>query len=207
MTDQSTTQQLFAALKPEDGTSANAINDASHSAEARWPLLKSLAPEKWGIAPTLSEEEKLNRKQLETLPVVTRRPAASEPNINTQLANALNRMLEPKMQVSISPESATLATSASVSQAASADQEFKENASAEPMPSPLPPLRQPNITPTQQIEAVYSAAPPIASPPSTIVQKDADSVESILNRIERAHAPASVVTSKVPGFLARLGKR
>jgi hypothetical protein len=96
MNNLSATQGLFATLKPDDGTSSTAVNEASHSAEQRWPLLKSLGPEKWSIAPTLSEEEKLQRKQLEPMPTVARRPAASEPNINTQLANALNRMIEPK---------------------------------------------------------------------------------------------------------------
>jgi hypothetical protein len=102
MNNLSATQGLFATLKPDDGTSSTAVNEASHSAEQRWPLLKSLGPEKWSIAPTLSDEEKRNRKQLEPMPTVARRPAASEPNINTQLANALNRMIEPKPQANAS---------------------------------------------------------------------------------------------------------
>jgi hypothetical protein len=89
-------QQLFAALKAQDGTSAQAINDAATAAEQRWPLLKSLAPQKWAIATPLSDEEKLKRSLLEPIEIVNRKPAASAPNINAQLANALNRMVAKK---------------------------------------------------------------------------------------------------------------
>jgi hypothetical protein len=77
MTNITPTQQLFAALKPEDSSSPRAINEATQAAEERWPLLKSLAPEKWAIAPALSEDEKLRRNRLEPIEVVTRKPAAS----------------------------------------------------------------------------------------------------------------------------------
>jgi hypothetical protein len=96
MTNLTPTQQLFAVLKPEDSSSQKAINQATQAAEQRWPLLKSLAPEKWAIAPALSDEEKLRRNRLEPIELITRKPAASAPNINVQLANALNRMVASK---------------------------------------------------------------------------------------------------------------
>jgi hypothetical protein len=183
MNNLSVTQQLFAALKPEDGTSRNAIDEASQSAEARWPLLKSLATEKWVLAPPLSDEEKLNRQQLEPMPNVTRRPAASEPNINTQLANALNRMIEsttqPQAQPQAQPKTPSVKPSASISQPATA--------------------------PAPKTEAFYSPPPPNALPAA--LRLDEDSIMSILDRIERAHAPASSAPPKATGFLARLGKK
>jgi hypothetical protein len=180
MNNFSATQGLFATLKPDDGTSATAVNEASHSAEQRWPLLKSLAPEKWAIAPPLSTEEKLNRKQLEPMPALTRRPAASELNINTQLANALNRMIEPKPT-----------TQASMS--------------TTPLPTPVPPSRPPSVDAPTPRQVVYQTAPPTVELPVTT--QEHKSIESILNRIERAHMPEPTSTEKVPAFLARLGKR
>jgi hypothetical protein len=183
MNNLSATQGLFATLKPDDGTSTTAVNEASHSAEQRWPLLKSLGPEKWSIAPTLSEEEKLNRKQLEPMPTVARRPAASEPNINTQLANALNRMIEPKPT-----------TEASIS----------------PMPLPMPTPAHPSSPPSGVDASLpkqegYSPALPFSEPP--VRTQEHKSIASILNRIERAHMPAPTTAEKIPAFLARLGKR
>jgi hypothetical protein len=95
MTNTTPTQQLFAALKPEDSSSQKSTDEATHAAEQRWPLLKSLTPEKWAIAPALSEEEKLHRNRLAPIEVVNRKPAASAPNLNAQIANALNRMSAP----------------------------------------------------------------------------------------------------------------
>jgi hypothetical protein len=180
MNNLSATQGLFATLKPDDGTSSMAVNEASHSAEQRWPLLKSLGPEKWSIAPTLSDEEKRNRKQLEPMPTVARRPAASEPNINTQLANALNRMIEPKPT-----------THASIP------------------PTPLPKSANASLPPTVDVslpkQDAHPAALHIAEP--TVRTQEHESIVSILNRIERAHMPAPTGTEKIPAFLARLGKR
>jgi hypothetical protein len=180
MNNFSATQGLFATLKPDDGTSATAVNEASHSAEQRWPLLKSLAPEKWAIAPPLSAEEKLNRKQLEPMPALTRRPAASELNINTQLANALNRMIEPKPT-----------TQASMP--------------ATPLPSPAHSSAPSGVDASPPKQDVYLPASPLPAQP--VRKQDNESIVSILNRIERAHMPAPTSTDKVPAFLARLSKR
>jgi hypothetical protein len=182
MNNFSATQGLFATLKPDDGTSATAVNEASHSAEQRWPLLKSLAPEKWAIAPPLSTEEKLTRKQLEPMATVTRRPAASAPNINTQLANALNRMVEPKATTQASMPTTPM-----------------------PVTTPVPPPRPPSVDAPTPRQVVYQAAPPTVELP--VRTQEHNSIESILNRIERAHMPAPTSTEKVPAFLARLGKR
>jgi hypothetical protein len=161
--------ELFAALKPEDSTSPRAINEATLAAEQRWPLLKSISPQKWEIAAALSGEEKSKRARLEPIEAVTRRSPASTPNISAQLANALNRMVsvKPNLQVPLLKKAPM--------------QEIT------PAPISIPPLT------------------PVAAPHSP--KAGADSITSVLHRIEQANSPVSITVEKVPGFLSRLGKR
>jgi hypothetical protein len=171
-------QQLFAALKAQDGTSTQAINEAASAAEQRWPLLKSLSPQKWAIAPALSNEEKLKRSRLEPIEVVNRKPAASTPNINAQLANALNRMAISKpIEPVLSPTPSTAPT---------------------PVASKAPLATTPPLQTEAEIKPVAASKP---------AQLSDNSITATLQRIEQAHAPKEPNTSKVPGFLSRLGKR
>lgn len=179
-------QQLFAALKAQDGTSTEAVNEAASAAEQRWPLLKSLSPQKWAIAPALSNEEKLKRSRLEPIEVVNRKPAASTPNINAQLANALNRMAisKPTEPVPLLVPSPTPSTA--------------------PTTAPTPVASKPPLATTPPLQADAEIKPVAASKPA---QLSDNSIVATLQRIEQAHAPKEPNTSKVPGFLSRLGKR
>jgi hypothetical protein len=162
--------QIIAALKAEDGTSQTALNAAAAAAEKRWPLLKSIAPQKWDIAPNLTPNEKANRNMRDPVDPVIRKPAASAPNINAQLASALNRMnpVKTKPKAGVVPAITPLTVARTTSP-----------------PAPTPPL---------------AAEHPESSAPS-------DSIQAVLLRIEQAHLPAQTERTKVPGFLARLGKR
>jgi hypothetical protein len=171
-------QQLFAALKAEDGTSPNAMNAAAIAAEQRWPLLKSLAPQKWALAPTLSDQEKQKRALLDPIEVVVRKPAASAPNLNVQIANALHRM-NPLKRKSIENEPALTEV---------------QNVLPTEVTAPV-------LTPT-----ITPAATPATSRPSATAPKD-DSLAAVLQRVEQAYEPVTEYKARVPGFLARLGKR
>jgi hypothetical protein len=183
-------QQLFAALKAEDGTSPNAMNEAAQAAERRWPLLKSLAPQKWALAPTLSDQEKQKRALLDPIEVVVRKTVASAPNLNTQIANALHRM-NPLKRNLIEKELAAVEV---------------QNASPHeplPVPSPMPPVAP------SPVPIVVSQAPPPQVPTSisTPISAKDDSLAAVLQRVERAYEPVTEYKARVPGFLARLGKR
>jgi hypothetical protein len=174
-------QQIIATLKAEDGTSPSAMTAAAAAAEQRWPLLKSLTPEKWAIAPSLSETEKTHRNLIEPIETVVRKTSASAPNINVQLANALNRMNPAKAKpVEKKPIVETMAVQATT-------------------PSiTIPPV--PAVTTTAPVAAPMPEALSTPSP-------QGDSIQAILLRVEQAHKPAASPRTKVPGFLARLGKR
>jgi hypothetical protein len=178
------TGQIITSLKADDGTSRTAMNAAACAAEQRWPLLKSLTPGKWAIAPTLTGDEKTHRNLVEPVAVVVRKTAASVPNINAQLANALNRM-NPVKAKPLSPP-AVLTSTRMVAPAVDVTSVISPN---------VPANLSPNLPP---------------NPPS-IVQPNAlaldDSIQAVLQRVEKAHQPTPDVRTKVPGFLARLGKR
>jgi hypothetical protein len=182
--------QIIAALKAEDGTSQTALNAAAAAAEQRWPLLKSLTPQKWAIAPTLTADEKTNRNMLGPVDTVIRKPAASAPNINAQLASALNRMNPVKTK-----------PKAVVVQAIT------------PPPVPTPAIEKPAaVAPAvAPITVARTTLPPAPTPPLAAAQPESnaqsDSIQAVLHRIEQAHLPAQTERTKVPGFLARLGKR
>jgi hypothetical protein len=190
--------QIIAALKAEDGTSQTALNAAAAAAEQRWPLLKSLTPQKWAIAPTLTADEKTNRNMLGPVDTVIRKPAASAPNINAQLASALNRMNPVKTK-----------PKAVVVQAIT------------PPPVPTPAIEKPAaVAPTvapavapamAPITVARTTLPPAPTPPLASAQPESnaqsESIQAVLHRIEQAHLPAQTERTKVPGFLARLGKR
>jgi hypothetical protein len=182
--------QIIAALKAEDGTSQTALNAAAAAAEQRWPLLKSLTPQKWAIAPTLTADEKTNRNMLGPVDTVIRKPAASAPNINAQLASALNRMNPVKTK-----------PKAVVVQAIT------------PPPVPTAAIEKPAaVAPAvAPITVARTTLPPAPTPPLAAAQPESnaqsDSIQAVLHRIEQAHLPAQTERTKVPGFLARLGKR
>ncbi len=206
MTNITPTQQLFAALKPEDSSSQKAINEATQAAEKRWPLLKSLAPEKWAIAPALSEDEKLRRNRLEPIEVVPRKPAASAPNINAQLANALNRMAAAKplgvtKDITHAPTTpAQLPTTGSIVKTAPVTAAFTSVLTASIAAQASTHEAEPTTTPV-----------PIFKPASaSVVQpsKPSDnSILSVLKRVELANVAEPIDKEKISGFLSRLGKR
>jgi hypothetical protein len=182
--------QIIAALKAEDGNSQTALNAAAAAAEQRWPLLKSLTPQKWAIAPALTPAEKNNRNILDPVDTVIRKPAASAPNINAQLASALNRMNPVKTKPT--PFVAQVKT---------------------PPPIQTPAFEKPRaVAPAvAPITVAQSTLPPAPTPPLKAAQQESnaqgDSIQAVLHRIEQAHLPVQTGRTKVPGFLARLGKR
>jgi hypothetical protein len=188
--------QIISALKAEDGTSQAAMNAAAAAAEQRWPLLKSLTPQKWAIAPSLTADEKIHRNLLDPIETVVRKPAASAPNINAQLANALNRMNPVK-----SKPKATIEQKVTITPPVREEAAAPTVAPIKVAPTKVAPMPTAQTTMSQQA----SPAPLVATMPESGAQND--SIQAVLQRIEQAHMPTQTERSKVPGFLARLGKR
>jgi hypothetical protein len=188
-------RQIIAALKAEDGTSQSAMTAAATAAEQRWPLLKSLTPEKWAIAPSLSETEKAHRNLVEQVETVVRKTSASAPNINVQLANALNRMNPAKVKPA---EKKPIAKAIAIQAA--------EPLTTSPAPTVAAPVATPSpvMTPSPVTRASHAVPPSV---PPSLSPSDSDSIQAILQRVEQAHQPVKSPRTKVPGFLARLGKR
>jgi hypothetical protein len=181
-TQKNSTPNLLRALKPEASVSTEAVKQAAVEAQEHWPLLKSVRPEKWLLAPKLSDKEKRVRLAVDapvTAPKIAPRASSS---LDLRLAQGLHRM-----KVSIS----------SKIEAAAPDEVIEPVPVAQIVPIEL----FKNITVVPPTETAQPAPAPI----------DDDSIQAVLSRVLQANekaVQASTSTSlKQPGFLSRLGKR
>jgi hypothetical protein len=177
-----TTPQLFRTLKADNVDAKDALALAANSAQKRWPMLQSTRPEKWLPTPKLTEGEKQDRRNADVVRTVAR-PAASPllavPSIDSRIASGLSRMLFQKLKSTVVAASS---------------------------PAPSQPLKPIQATTSNVQQIVYQAAPVELESPAEPLHAD-DSIQSVLQRLEKHPAQLSTVAQRQPSFLSRLGKR
>lgn len=87
---------LFKSLRPDDSHLEASTHEAVREAEQRWPLFKALQPAKSVTTPKLELKDRMKWQSPEKPAPRKRKPAASTPTMNEQLAQGLGRMTSVK---------------------------------------------------------------------------------------------------------------
>jgi hypothetical protein len=176
------TPNLLRTLKPEASVSAEAVNQAAVEAQERWPLLKSIRPEKWLLAPKLLDNEKKTRLAVDapvSAPKIAPRAASS---IDLRLAQGLQRMT-----VNLSPRVDTVTPEPIADIVRVAPVKLVESVKELPV--------------VQAVETVHTEP----------ANANDESIQAVLSRVLQAGERTVQTTPanglKQPGFLSRLGKR
>jgi hypothetical protein len=186
-----TTPQLFRTLKADDAHAKDALALAANAAQKRWPLLQSTRPEKWLPTPKLTAGEKQDRFNAD----VTRSqlspseaPLLSVPSIDSRIASGLSRMLFQKLKSVVGAAPTVAPINAS------------EN-SIEPLASKPIDAAKPAVTETVLSQTLQKIDP-------KAIHKNADdSIQSMLQRLEKSPVLPNPSAQRPPSFLARLGIR
>lgn len=229
---------LFKSFGADDaGFRELARNADANEAEARWPLLKSIAPEKRDTPPALSSLQKTHIWNAPEKPAPRARVATPlQPAFGQKLAASLQQLATRPVPVSGPIQAAVRATAAPVLAAAT----------RQPAPPPSLFASAPPVAATSIIVPPAAPAPLFASKPAATVaarggklfaqaapaavpdkprglfaqvetaqqiqrqtppNRDGDSLASIFNRLAGNDEPVTAPSTARPSFLGRLGRR
>jgi hypothetical protein len=85
---------LFRSLRPDESAFKENISSGVRDAEQRWPLFKTVAPQKPQDPPALSEQERQHWKSQEKSAASARKPALSLPALSDKMSKGLGKISE-----------------------------------------------------------------------------------------------------------------
>jgi hypothetical protein len=185
------TPKLIRALKPGGSVTAEAVHQASMEAQERWPLLKSVRPEKWQLAPKLADTEKHNRSAVDAPVSAPKVPPRASSSLDLRLAQGLLRMA-----ATVAPVAEVVAP--------------KLEAGGAPPELVSTDNRLASVELFKKVSVVE--VPETVQVQSPVVETE--SIQAVLSRVLQANertaqslSARDLKSPKQPGFLSRLGKR
>lgn len=228
---------LFRSLRPDESVFKENTSSGVRDAEQRWPLFKTVAPQKPQDTPALSEQERQRWRSQEKSASSTRKPALSLPALSDKMSKGLGKISEqavrniaavrpatrwesqehvvesvagqPLLQASERPRPALTESLPLVSQPANRTPIGVKALPAAPAAGSRTGLGSPdNRKPAPTASALVSVQPPkIPEYEASGASRSDESLKSIFSRLEAKPEVETKLAMKRSSFLDRLGKR